>query len=139
MRAIILNIYGNPSGTTLDPDASIEILKRYFPDADIHAGDQLALRALRAEEHGSPEQIVRKLWMDARTTGPAYAFSIPPGEGAGPVKGVIKRHLANVLFEDDLPSDMREKMISFLRELVPDGVSTQMYEVTEGNKRTPIE
>lgn len=139
MRAITLNVYGSPSGILIDPDASIKILRRHFPEAEIHPGDQLALRAQRAHEQGSASEIVRKLWKDAQATGPAHMFTIPLGQGAAPIKGVIKRHLADFLWDGEIHPDVRDKIIRFLRELLPDDVPARAYEVQEGNKRTPIE
>ena len=90
-------------------------------------GDQLALRAERAEQLLDPSKpatraVVKRMWRDAAATGSAYAFTValPCGEE---LFGVVKRHIGIVRTETDISDDVRGRIRAFLTAILPPGVT----------------
>jgi hypothetical protein len=124
MGFLELNLFRHPSGAELDPGAVIRKAQRWFPQALLIPGDQLALRAenaealwakeLQADPNGRGRIVVDTLWRNAREYGPAYAFRIPL-EGAEPVQGVARRYDVIFLFDDPLPTELYNRLLEFLK------------------------
>jgi hypothetical protein len=114
-----LSLYEHPSGAQFDPNAAIQKVKTWFPDATVLPGDQLALRAQHAEKIADQlgaegSRIVSTLWRNAKLYGPAYAFRIPL-PGGSPIEGLARRVNVQFLFEEPLPQGMRERLLDFLK------------------------
>lgn len=122
MGFLNLNLYEHPSGAAFDPDAVIRKVGAHFPEATVAPGDQLALRAQHAESVApqlSPEgasTVVETLRRNARSYGPACAFTIPLPEGDF-VRGLARSVNVQFLFNDPLPEEMRERLVTFLKSL----------------------
>ena len=136
MSYLYLNLFDpRGRGGELNPDEHIARLKRYFQEAIVLPGDQLALSARRAEEkldraNPADQAVIRKLWWDAQHLGPAYTFQIPAGQN-GPIKGVIKRYQADFHSDATISEGMRARIKAFLFSLIPAGISTEVCEESD--------
>jgi hypothetical protein len=119
-----LRLYRHPSGAVLDPAAVIQKLQKSFPEATLVPGDQLALRAeraeaflgneLRANPEGPGRTVVETLRRNAREFGPAYAFEIPLACGQK-IRGTARRFDVTFLLDQPFPDDVRQRLLAFLQ------------------------
>lgn len=122
MPFLELDLYEHPSGEAFKPEEVIQKLRAAFPEATVLPGDQLALRAQRAEAKAhllSPQSasvIVETLWRNARQLGPAYAFEIPTTAGCR-VRGNARRYNVTFLSEGPLSPALHERILAFLKSL----------------------
>jgi hypothetical protein len=124
MRGFLsLNVYGHPSGFTFDPADVVRQVQQAFPGTCVDPRDQLAEVAQSAQQawpHPSPpmQTVLDTLHRNAKTQGPAYSFTIACG-GQNEIKGVAKRHLVQLGFEEPLDDNLRQRLKTFLWSLVP--------------------
>ena len=120
---------GSPA---LDPDAVVEEVRRVFPQAVLHPGDQLAEaadRALALADAASPEirkrllKVATKLRRDAGQYGPAYALSVPQ-PGAGPIRVVVRPRDVVFLSEAKPPPAAWEQVLQLLGSFKPGRIHT---------------
>jgi hypothetical protein len=108
----------------LDPAASIDKLKEWFPEVTVLPGDQLAAsvkqieEATVAERQKNPDSplhsVLESERRKSRTFGPAYAFRLPLPEG-GTLRGNARRYNVTFLFDDPLSESLRQRLIAFLQ------------------------
>jgi hypothetical protein len=116
MGFIKLNRYGDPSGSTFDPEAVVKKVCESFAGVKVLPGDQLTLTADRAAAYGAADHVVKTLRRNEQAYGPAYAFEIGiPGGGA--VEGRARRYDVSFLFPDPLAEEWQARLMSFLRSL----------------------
>ena len=132
MAYLCINLFNQRDRGRLDPDEAIVRLQEQFPDAIVLPGDQLALSARRAEHNldqtnPADRAIIQKLWWDAEHLGPAYAFYIPVGPRSR-ISGVLKRYQADFVVDTPLTEGMRERIMAFLRSLIPAGMAIDVSE-----------
>ena len=132
MHFLSINVYDHPTGFTFDPSAVAQRLQEFFPGACVDPNDQLEIRARSAQakfDTSSPgmRAAIEVLWRDARSQGPAYAFTIP-FRGRDALKGVIKRHMVQVGFGSQVVESFLNRVREFLASLVPESVGVAIEE-----------
>ena len=118
---IWLSVYEREDDLELDPDVTVQLLQRKFPQLLVDPGDRLEDELRRAErgyEDGTPvpRHITDSLRRKSHRFGPARSFSIPRLNG-GFIRGTARRYDVTFFTPKDISVDERASLLNFLVSL----------------------